>query len=1099
MKSMQLLLLKFALFLALFLPVFSAKASHVMGSEITYQCSGTPGVYNVTVKLYKDCSGVQLCANCPSSLSSLCNISIDIRGYASPTGSGMPSSPCAGVSFGTQTLTVVTSVSGFDIVQLCNSAKTICSNCGSRTPGTFTPGVEIYTFTGQINLSGIPASCCFISIGWNTCCRNDAITTLANPSSLNFYSEAIINRCATPCNSSPTLAFESEIVVPAGKDYILNLGATDPDGDSLSYHMGQALVAIVSSAPYSTPYSPSVPFPYLGAPSQSPPLSPPFGITMNPINGNYRFRPQGSFVAPIVIEIKQWKTIAGIPTLMGITRKDQILYSQLMPANNAPIIRFDTSNITGYTYSKYDTICAGQAYCKTIVASDVDVLDTTDLTWNLPNVVSNSGGTITKMYNNANRNTNGPRQDSIKFCWTPPNTAGNNRPHYLNIIAKDRRCPIKEKTLLNIGLVVKLSPIANIIYKTPINDSTYKFRYASSSPNNPILTQWKIETTPGSNIYNTINADSIQSYTFTNFGWHKIKLTLTGNCIGTERIDSIIVNKIKLNVIVAKNLNCKNDSSGRIIIKAIDGFPPYKYVIKAGAHSPIINNYEYSTKDTFNSLAANTYTIYVKDSNTMNYDGLYSGIKIVTLTQPLNSIAINVLSKKRPTCNGDSNGVITIGALNNVGPFQVKLDTGNFQSNYSFSNLKPAVRQFTIKDSLGCMITQSVSLTDPPVLNRSITTLSHIKCKGDSNAFISLNVSGGISPYRMRINGSAFQTNSTFFNQKVGSKLIEVVDSNDCLKTISTIVNEPATKVSVSVLSKTNISCASALGSATLIASGGTLPYKYGRVNGPATSPSPKINNLPAGIYTFLVRDSNNCQAEVVDTIVTLNPLNLVLSKKDISCNGLKNGIITCATSGGMGKSVYRYKLDAGPFGDSNVFLNVSPGVHLITVKDTSLIDTSSCLKTELITVNEPSAITSTIVSTNTSCVGANTGTAEVFVSGGKMPYTYSWNTSPIQNTAKATKLPAGKVMVTIADSNSCLRKDSVVIGAKTLFNDEAICAVSVDSITNQNLIVWNKTPDKGTAAYQIWVAPNGTAIPTLLTTIPVSYTHLTLPTKRIV
>jgi hypothetical protein len=381
------------------------------------------------------------------------------------------------------------------------------------------------------------------------------------------------------------------------------------------------------------------------------------------------------------------------------------------------------------------------------------------------------------------------------------------------------------------------------------------------------------------------------------------------------------------------------------------------------------------------------------------------------------------------------------------------------------------------------MATQSVGLTEPPPLNRSITTLSHVKCKGDSSAFITMAVSGGISPYRLRINGSAYQTLTTFMNQKVGSKLIEVIDSNDCLKTISTSVTEPATNLSVSVLSKTPVSCATSFGSATLLAAGGTTPYKYGRLGGPAPITSPLVGNLTAGVYTFLVRDSNLCQATVVDTIKSISPLNLLLSKKDVTCNGQQNGIITCAITGGLG--IYLYKLDAGAYGSSNVFYNVAAGSHLITVRDSSLKDTSTCVKTSQITINEPTLLSSTIISTNTACVGANTGTAEVFVSGGKMPYTYSWSTSPAQNGAKAINLPAGKVLVTITDSSSCLRTDSTVIEGKPIYNDEVICAVSVDSITNQNLIVWNKTPNKGTAAYQIWVAPNSTAIPTLLATVP--------------
>jgi hypothetical protein len=1077
MKFKQLSLLKFAFFLALIISVFNSKADHELGSQITYSCTGTPGVYSVTLKVYRGCYGIQLCANCPTSLSPSCSKTLNIKGAASPAGSGLPTSPCAGVSFGSQNALVVTSVSGFDVVQLCNTVKTVCSNCGTRTPGTFTPGIEVYTFQGDINLSSLPASCCLVSIGFSTCCRNSSSTTLANPNSLNFFSEAIINRCATPCNSSPTYALESEFVVPSGKDFILNLGATDPDGDSLSYHMGSALIGPSSPAPYASSFSQYDPFPYLGF-GQGPPILPPLGINMNPINGNYRFRPIGTFVEPMVIEIRQWKTIAGVPTLMGITRKEHNFYSVASPANNTPIIKIDTSIQTSYTYSMYDTICSLQPYCKTIVAMDADASDTTDISWSVNPLITSSGGIITPFYNAATRGSNGPRQDSVKFCWTPPNILASSKPYYLNFIARDRACPLKGKTLINLGLVVNFAPTASI-NKVFINATTQKFKYTKTNTayNNPALTQWQIETGHKSNIYTSYNADSVTSHTFTNNGWHQIKLLLAGNCGSPITIrDSILVTNFNLTLIEAKNIICKNDSSGRIIVKATGGWPPYQYQIKVGS-----NLSAFGTNDTFSNLAANAYTINVKDSLS-NTTGANAGSLIVSLTQPLNSIALNVLSKKRPTCNGDSNGVITIGAIYNTGPFQVKLGSDSFQNNKTFANLKPAIRQFTIKDSLGCMASQSISLTDPLPLNRSISSLSHVKCKGDATGFISLAVSGGILPYKLRINGSTYQTGGTFSNQKAGPKLIEIVDSNDCLKSLSTTLNEPATNVTLSVVSKTDISCANPRGSVTLLAAGGTPPYQYG-VNLEPSTPSPVKSNLLANFYYFYVRDSNLCYISVGDAINTITPLNLTLSKKDASCKGLQNGTITCVTTGGTG--FYQYKLDTGAYGSSPVFNNVATGTHVISVKDSALKDTSTCVKTSQITINEPTSLSSSIVSTKTACVGASTGTAEVFVSGGKMPYTYSWSTSPAQNGAKANNLPAGKVLVTITDSSSCLRTDSVVILAKPIYNDEVICAVSVDSTTNQNLIVWNKTPDKGTAAYQIWVAPNGTAIPTLLTTIP--------------
>ncbi len=172
----------FLLLLHLGFFIHNVNASHMVGSDISYQCTGTAGIYNVTFKLYKDCAGIPICPNCPSGLSPSCQKSINIVGAGGS---------CMGSNFGSQALTVVTSVSGFDVIQLCVSATSICNNCGQRTAGSFSPGIEVYTFEGLVNLNSLPSSCCLVSIGFGECCRNAAITTLASPSGLNFYSEAV--------------------------------------------------------------------------------------------------------------------------------------------------------------------------------------------------------------------------------------------------------------------------------------------------------------------------------------------------------------------------------------------------------------------------------------------------------------------------------------------------------------------------------------------------------------------------------------------------------------------------------------------------------------------------------------------------------------------------------------------------------------------------------------------------------------------------------------------------------------------------------------------------------------------------------------------
>ena len=517
--------------------------SHIVGSDVSYQCTGTPGVYSVNFKLYRDCGGIQLCPNCPSGLSPSCAQSLNIVGAGGS---------CNGSNFGTQNVSVVTAVSGFDVVQLCVAATSICSNCGQRTPGSFSPGIEVYTFTGTIDLNGLPPSCCLVSVGWSSCCRNAAITTLANPSGLSFYTEAIINRCATPCNSSPTFTNDPVAVTCAGQDFTYNLGAIDPDGDSLSYAFGQSLTGPGSGAPYVSPYSPSVPLPYLGAPIQSPPALPPVGINIDPVTGDLRFRPQGAFVSNLIIEVKQWKTIGGVPTLMGVTRRDIQFYSQVCPNNNPPVLRTYDENAVltvpqpNFAYS----VCAGQQLCFFISAWDnTAAWDTTDMTWNAPSNLTSNGATFVKAYNPSLRTTVGPRLDSMRFCWTPPASMAQNLPYYFVVTAKDRACPIPARVTRSFSIIVRRIPLATII-KTNRNCGYYDFSYSlqnAVSLNNS-YTQFQVETSPKSGTYTIYNSSSVSMHRFTQGGTYRIKLRLTtiappapNGCPNDNIIDSVTV------------------------------------------------------------------------------------------------------------------------------------------------------------------------------------------------------------------------------------------------------------------------------------------------------------------------------------------------------------------------------------------------------------------------------------------------------------------------------------------------------------------------------------------------------------------------------
>ncbi|MCA0428619.1 MAG: hypothetical protein LCH37_14390 [Bacteroidetes bacterium] len=424
----------------------SSFASHIVGSEIMLNMT-TATTGTVTVKIYRDCTGIPLCNCPPGPLGANCTINLVLMGA---------SGSCNATSYGTFPLTVVTSAGVKDALSYCSQATShsICNNCGTRTAGSYSPGAEVFTFSGPINLGAVPANCNKMRLTFESCCRNNAISNLANPSSLSFYtflefSRGLIN--STPVFNAPPL-----VIAPSGVDQLYNPGASDADGDSLSYRFGTAMVAGAANAPYMAPYSATVPFPYLGAPQQSPPALPPLGISLNPTNGDIRFRPMGNFVAPLIIEVLEWRKINGVMTNIGISRRELQMYSTLVSAFPNPSINTYDLNIQSFATQPFQSyqVREGQQLCFVSVAGTSVSVDTTTFTAQIPSIMSASGATVTSLYDTATRKINGPRMDSVRFCWTPPVGFRRSYPYVFSLTATNSNCPVVGRTMRGFSIWV---------------------------------------------------------------------------------------------------------------------------------------------------------------------------------------------------------------------------------------------------------------------------------------------------------------------------------------------------------------------------------------------------------------------------------------------------------------------------------------------------------------------------------------------------------------------------------------------------------------------------------------------------------------------
>jgi gliding motility-associated-like protein len=244
--------------------------------------------------------------------------------------------------------------------------------------------------------------------------------------------------------------------------------------------------------------------------------------------------------------------------------------------------------------------------------------------------------------------------------------------------------------------------------------------------------------------------------------------------------------------------------------------------------------------------------------------------------------------------------------------------------------------------------------------------------------------------------------------------------------------------------------------SATVAAAGGTLPYTYVWNTTPAQN-SAIATNLVAGTYQATVTDAKGCSVIVTTNVTEPLQLAYTISKIDVKCFGGNTGTATVALTGGT--SPYFYNWNTLPVQATPTATGLIIGTYKVLLKDAN-----NCQDSATVTINEPPLLTVTTSKTDERCFGGNTAIAVAYPAGGVTPYSYSWNTTPVQTTDTVKNLFAGAYIITVTDSNGC------VATAKT------------DTIT-QPMKLWMKlVADKktceGTNTGQATTYPNGGVYP---------------------
>ena len=238
-------------------------------------------------------------------------------------------------------------------------------------------------------------------------------------------------------------------------------------------------------------------------------------------------------------------------------------------------------------------------------------------------------------------------------------------------------------------------------------------------------------------------------------------------------------------------------------------------------------------------------------------------------------------------------------------------------------------------------------------------------------------------------------------------------------------------------VNSSNVSCnLGTNGSASVTCIGsGPFTYTYLPTGGNAANAS----GLAAGNYSVLITDGS-CTITKTFTITQPPVLTITAAQTaSVICLNGNNGIATATASGGTLGYTYSW-LPAG--GTTSVASNLVAGTYTV-----QLTDANNCVKTATAQIIQPPLAFLTLANNSVSCIYGNNGTASVVTIpvANTSPYTYTWTTNPIQNTAQASNLTAGTYSCILQDNAGC-----VFTGTTTVIQPASSVSVSIATNTNQ-------------------------------------------------
>lgn len=619
----------------------------------------------------------------------------------------------------------------------------------------------------------------------------------------------------------------------------------------------------------------------------------------------------------------------------------------------------------------------------------VTVTDGNGCQQNTTVAVSNVGGPITSIMLNSDVSCHGGSNGSatvtasgigtLTYLWANGSTtstannliAGNN-----NVTITDGNgCTASQSVLVSEPATLVANPVSTNASCFNGSDGTASVSVTGGTPN--YTYQWAVGGTSS-------------SVTGLTQGINTVTVTDLHNCTTTASVT--ITQPTQLIVsIIGTDVLCFGNSNGAADFSVSGGTvgSGYQYIWSSGA----------TTQD-INAIQAGSYQVTVTDANNcMTNTG-------VTINQP--NALVAVITPNDVLCYGASTGSANLAVSG--GTTTYTFAWSNAATSQNINNIPAGIYSVIVTDAHGCTANATDTIEQPDLLQLNFATNS-VLCFGSATGAVNLNVLGGSSPYNYLWSNS--QTTQNISGLSAGDYSVTITDAHGCVKSDTATVLQTG-DITINTI-VTDVTCyGGSNGNVSVIATGGTSPYNYSWSNS-STGPS---TTCPSGSYSVTVSDVNGCSN--ISTVTVNQPAEMIISVSsiDASCFNSNDGIAIVVTIGGTPAYDYQWSNT-----NTDSLITGGSGLYSVTVTDNH-----NCSKSTSVTIGQPSVVITQMQADSTNCFNSNDGKAHVLSSGGTAPYTFLWNTTPVQNDSVAAGLAAGIYLVTVTDYHACLKTDTVLV-----------------------------------------------------------------------